>query len=182
MKKVLYALATGALFCCFSSCNIKDKLNINIDMSSTDVEFTIPLILQTGNVTINDQSVPVNIDSIIHANNAELAVENIKSVKLTSCTITMTDGDSANNFSALQSCSATLSSNSNTTPVQLAGITNNPDVEAYSLELPVNTTAELKDYFKGSSFTYSLSGNARKTTSKELHCNATIRYTLNVGL
>lgn len=182
MKKIIYGLIALAFFSLFSSCDIKDKLNININMSSTNVAFTIPVISQTGNVTIGQQSVAVNIDSIIHANNAELSVSNIKSVKLTSCTITMTDGDAANNFSALQSCSATLSSNSKPTPVELANLSNNPDVEAYTLELPVNTTEDLKDYFTGSSFTYSLSGSARKTTSKPINCTATINYTLNVGL
>lgn len=182
MKKVLYGLAALVLFSCFSSCDIKDKLNIDIDMSSTDVAFTIPIILQTGQVTVADQTVAVNIDSIIKANNAELAVNNIKSVKLKSCTITMQDGDAQNNFSALESCSASFSSNTNGATVVLANVTNNPDVEAYTLELPVNTTVDLKDYFNASTFTYSLSGNARKVTTKTLNCTATIRYTMNVGL
>lgn len=166
-----------------SSCSaIKDKLNIDIDMSSANVEFTIPIITAAGSSSFGQTNIPVNIDSLIKANNAELAVGNIKSVKLKSCVVTMVDGDAANNFSALESCQASFFSNTKTTPVTVASVSGNPDVEAYTLNLPVNTSIDLKDYFSASSFTYSLSGNARKTTSKEIHCTATIRYTLNVGL
>lgn len=166
-----------------SSCSaLKKKLNIDIDMTSSDVEFTIPIITATGNSDMGQQTISVNIDSIIKANNAELAVKNIKSVNLKSCTVTLTDGDGQNNLSALQSCSASFYSDTKADVVQLASITDNPDVEAYSITLPVNTSIDLKDYFGATSFTYHLTGTARKTTSKELHAKATIRYTLNVGL
>ncbi|MBL7773810.1 MAG: hypothetical protein JNM95_13175 [Chitinophagaceae bacterium] len=166
-----------------SSCSaIKKKLNVDIDMTSSNVEFTIPVITTVGTTDMGEQTIPVNIDSIIKANNAELAASNIKSVKLKSCTITLLDGDGQNNFAALQACSASFYSNTQTTPVQLASISDNPDVESYNLTLPVNASIDLKDYFGATSFTYHITGTSRKTTTKELHAKATIRYTLNVGL
>ncbi len=184
MKKLfLLPVFTLLVITLISSCSaIKDKLNVDIDMSNADVEFTIPIITSTGDATFDDNNVVVNIDSIIKANNAELAVSNIKSVKVKSCTVNMIDGDANNNFSALESCRVLFNSNTNSSVVTVAEITNNPDVEAYSLEIPVTSSLDLKSYFNASSFSYSVAGKARKTTSKEIKCKATIRYTLNVGL
>jgi hypothetical protein len=185
MKKVLILsavfLATAGLI--FSSCNaIKKKLNIDIDMGSADVEFTIPVISAAGAVNLGQKTVYLNIDSIIKANNDELSMDNIKSVKMQSCTLTLTDGDAANNFSALESCSALFSSNTNNTPVKIASVQNNPDITAYTLVVPVDQNVDLKEYFKSTSFTYTVSGAARKATTKTLNCKANIRFTVNVGL
>lgn len=184
MKKII--LSAG-IFCMLvmvlNSCNkIKEALNIDIDLNPDDIEFTIPIITQTGSQTISDVNVNIDIDSIIKANNDKLALSNIKSVKVKSCTITMLDGDVNNNFSALEAVNIQFQSNVNATPVTVVDLTNNPDVEAYSLTVPINTTVELKEYFKANTFSYRILGNARKTTNKEIHCKASIKYSMNVGL
>lgn len=176
---IFLSVFTVSLF----SCNkIKELAKINIELSSADIEFTIPKINATGPATLADKNVYLNVDSIIKANNAELGAKYIKSVTLKSCTITMVDGDANNNFSALESCKVDFSSNINGSKVKLAEITNNPDVESYELTFPLGGTVNLKDYFNATTFSYNITGSARKTTSKDINCKATIRYTLEAGL
>ena len=166
-----------------SSCNkIKEAVKATIGLKSADIEFTIPQITATGPATIANKDVYLNVDSIIKANNSKLNASNIRSVNIKSCTITMLDGDASNNFSALNACKVDFSSNVNTNFYTLAEITNNPDVEAYTLEIPVNATVNFKDYFNATTFSYKVSGDARKTTSKDIHCKATIEYDLEAGL
>lgn len=185
MKHKIFSLAliTAMSISLFSSCDkIKDAIKADINLNPQDMEFTIPIITQTGATTISDVDVQMNIDSIIKANNVKLSSKNIKSVKLKSCTLTMLDGDMSNNFSALEAVSVKFKSNVKTDYTTLIDVTNNPDVEAYSLTVPINTTIDLKDYFNATSFSYSIGGLARKTTTKEIKCKATLKYSLNVGL
>lgn len=185
MKNRIFSLslitALGILL--FSSCDkLKEVLNADINLNPQDIEFTIPIIAATGATTISDVNIQMNIDSIIKANNVKLSANNIKSVKLKSCTLTLLDGDSSNNFSALEAISMKFNSNLKTDYINIIDVTNNPDIEAQSLEIPINTTIDLKDYFNATSFSYSIGGIARKTTSKTIQCKAALKYSLNVGL
>jgi hypothetical protein len=185
MKNKIFSLsliaALGILL--FSSCDkLKEAINADINLNPQDIEFTIPIISQTGATTISDVNFQMNIDSIIKANNVKLSANNIKSVKLKSCTLTLLDGDISNNFSALEAISIKFKSNLKTDYINIIDVTNNPDIEAQSLEIPMNTTIDLKDYFNATSFSYSIGGIARKTTSKTIQCKATLKYALNVGL
>lgn len=183
-KILSLALITAMIISLFSSCDkIKDAIKADINLNPSDIDFTIPIISQTSSTTtISDVDVVMNIDSIIKANNVKLSSKNIKSVKLKSCTFNMIDGDANNNFSALESVSVKIKSSNKTDYTTLVDITNNPNVEAYSLTVPINTTIDLKDYFDATSFSYSIGGVARKTTTKEIKCKATLKYSLSVGL
>ncbi len=175
------AMLVGVL--ALSSCNkLKDAAKVNIGLSSTKVDFTIPIITQTGPVQLAAFNEYVNVDSIIKANNASVAASNIQSVYITSCEITMLDGDAVNNFAVLESGKAELSSNTKPDMITVAEVTNNPDMLSYELDLPVNSSINLKEYFNATTFSYKLSGTARRTTTKEIHCTATIKYNLVAGL
>ncbi len=185
MKQTIYFALAVLSICTIlnTSCNkIKEAVKADINLTYSDVEFTIPQITAAGPATLSSKDVYLNIDSIIKASNTKLSAGNIRSVTIKSCVVNMIDGDAANNFSALESCKVDFSSNVNTQLYSLAEITNNPDTEAYTLEIPVNSSINLKDYFNATTFSYTLAGNARKTTSKEIKCKATIKYTLEAGL
>lgn len=176
-------IAVIAIVSMFSACKkIKDAANIDLNLTYGQVTFTIPQITAAGASTLGESNVRFDIDSLIKKTNSALSMANIKSVKVTSCVVEILDGDVNNNFSALSSAKVSLSSNVNSTKTLVAEIASNPDVEAYSLTIPVNTTIELKDYFKATNFTYTIEGVARKTTSKPLSAKATIKYKLNAGL
>ncbi|MFT3824907.1 MAG: hypothetical protein QM731_13375 [Chitinophagaceae bacterium] len=162
----------------FSACDkVKDALNLSITMEMANVEFTIPT-QQVGTQTLAEISVPFNVDSLIKAKASGFSVNSIRSAKIKSCTLTLLNGTEANNFAALSACTAAFSSNNITTPVILAQLTSNPDSYATTLNLPVNSDTELKDYLKASSFSYVISGTTRRAITTALQCKATITYEL----
>ena len=166
-----------------TSCKkLKNAAKINIELSYANIDFTIPTITAAGPATLMAKDVYLNVDSLIKANNGALSAGNIKSVTVKSCVITMIDGDANNNFSALQSAKADFKSNVNSNWYTIAEITNNPDVEDYEIEIPVNSSINLKDYFNATTFSYTIYGEARKATTHPIQCKATIKYNLEAGL
>ena len=185
MKNKIFSLSLITAFgiLLFSSCDkLKEAIQADINLNPQDIEFTIPVIAATGSITISDVTIQMNIDSIIKATNVKLSANNIKSVKLKSCTLSLLNGDINNNLSALEAISIKFKSNLKPDYINIIDVTNNPDIEAQSLEIPINASIDLKDYFNASSFSYSIGGVARKTTSKAIQCKATLKYALNVGL
>jgi hypothetical protein len=188
MKRlVLFSSMSLLLACCIfsiSSCNkLEDLAQINFNLSNAEAQFTIPVISAIGTADLGTATIYINLDSIIKAQNSSLSVSNVKQVHITSCELTLLNGDASNNFSALESCSLQMASNNQPTFVTVGSITANPDTEAETLTMPLNSTLELKDYFlNANTFSYKLSGTARKTTAKELTCKAVLKYSLVVGL
>jgi len=169
-----------AVFSLQSCTKIGTMLQYDIPMQSGSVTITIPPTSNTAASLNGSGSNSINIDSIIKANTAGLlGVNNITSVKLTSATMNLQNADANNNFANFQSCFASFTSNSDGSPYQLS-ITNNPDAFASSLSLPVDTTAELKNYITGSSFTYTAGGQLRAATTQSLTCNITFTFNIHV--
>ena len=165
-----------------SSCDkIKDAVKVNLLMQTADVNFVIPA-QPVGTQQLSQFSVPLNVDSILKKKNSSLGLDNIKSVKVKTCTIVLLNGDGTNNFGALSAAKAEMSSSSNSTMVTIAELSSNPDATANSLNLPVNGNTELKGYFKGNTFTYRVSGTTRRATTKALECRATIQFDVEAGL
>jgi hypothetical protein len=186
MKKIFYTLAAflmiGAIG--ISSCNkIKELAKVNFNLDNADGEFTIPVIIAAGEATLGTDDIYMNLDSIIKAQNSKVGAGNIKEVKIKSCELTLTNGDSKNNFSALESCKLEIKSNVKADYIKMASVENNPDVASQSLNLPVESSLDLKDYFlSANQFTYRVSGKTRKTTDKELNCKVLVKYTIVAGL
>ncbi len=187
MKKIihlgLWALCISALLNLSACDKLKEAAKVNLNLSNNDGNFTIPIILNTGQQNVGVDEIYINLDSLIKAQNSKVGANNIREVKITKCQLDLSNGDAENNFSALQSCSMEIKSNVNTAYIKIAGINDNPDVESQSLNLPVESQLDLKDYFLSAhTFGLQLSANARKTTTKELQCQVTIHYTLVAGL
>lgn len=178
------ALLSLVLLSGLNSCNkLKDLAKVNINLDNSDGQFTIPIVTTPGTENVMVSDVYINLDSIIKAENEKVGVGNIKEVKLTSCKLNLTNSDASNNFSALQSCYIQVKSNSKSEFTKMASVDNNPDVEASTLDLPVNAGLDLKDYFlNANTFTFSLGITSRKATTKELKGNVVVKYTLVAGL
>lgn len=186
MKKILFSivLLLTLSISVLPSCNkLKELAKVTLNLDNADGEFTIPIIVAVGDATLGTDNVYLNLDSMIKAQDNAVGAGNIKEVKIKSCVLTLTNGDAKNNFSALETCKMEISSNQKPDYITIASVTNNPDVAAQTLNLSVNNTLELKDYFlSANQFTYRLSGKTRKTTDKELNCKVTVQYTLVAGL
>lgn len=186
MKKIIYTAAAllTLSFATLSSCDkIKSLAKVNFNLDNADGEFNVPALLAIGEVSLGTDDVYINLDSIIKAENGEVGSKNIKEVHVKSVQLTLTNGDAKNNFSALESCKMEIKSNVKTEFVTMASVTNNPDVEAFTLNMPVESSLELKDYFLNANvFSYRISGKTRKTTDKELNCKVLVKYTIVAGL
>jgi hypothetical protein len=172
-----FTLIVGSLT--LSSCTKLGKnLQFTLPMQTGNVNLTIPVTnASSGTLTFGPVANYYNVDSFIKASTAnQLGVSNITSVKLTSCTITINNATSANNFANFSSCSASFSSNTDTSPYTL-DISNNPNTFSGTINLPVDTSQNLSSYL-GDQFNYSVSGALRSSITIPLNC--TISYAFNV--
>jgi hypothetical protein len=165
-----------------SSCDkVKDAIKVNIPLQQAEIQFDLPPVA-AGTHTLAQFQVRFDVDSAIRANASQFSAKNIKSVKLEGLKITASNTTAEDNFGVLSACTAKLSADVNSNLITIGELNNNPDAAASTLTIPVNKDQELKDYFSGKSFSYILSGTARRATTTTLHCKGTIDLNIEVGL
>ena len=161
-----------------SSCEqLKSKLFQSFIAKSVDVEFTIPMVTSTftrldiGTVTNN-----LNLDSIIKAetDNA-FSINDIKSVKVETCELTLLNPDQNNNFANFEEGWVSMYSDVNPTPIEINTGTN-PDVYSDKWILPRIDNVELKGYLTGTVLNYAIAAKARRVTTKDLNCRLTVHF------
>ena len=177
--KVLCALALSTVL--FSCEKVKDAIKVNYSLTGAEATFYIDA-QPAGTQELSQFFVKLNIDSAIKANHSSFGVDNIKSAKIKSVVIEVLNGEGQNTLGALSACHLAFASDNKPTPLTLASLTNNPDVAATSLNIPVDGNQELKDYLRAKSFIYHVSGTTRRPTTKQLQCKAIVTYDLQLGL
>ncbi len=183
MKKILFPVLTlSVLFATvsmFQSCTkVANNLHFNLKMQTGSLNMDIPpTTFVNGLITYGPTTSYYNVDSFIKAQTGTLlGVDNIKSVKIVSVRLNILNPSTANNVQNLESCYAKFSSDKYTTPYQV-DMPFIPDTYATYIDMPVDTTAELKSYL-GTNFTYSVSAKMRRPVTETLHCN--VEYAFNV--
>ncbi len=182
MKKSYYRslwLCLAISFLSIRCDKVKDLVSVNLELQMANIEFSIPPQAQ-GTQGLAEFSTHLNVDSIIKSKSPSLGVNNIKSVKIKSCTIQLLNASGDDHFGALSAYKVELGSNGNWTIV--AEQANNPDAASSTLTVPVNSAEDFKPYFIGSSFAYKLSGTTRRATTQTLACKATIVFDVKAGL
>lgn len=184
MKKQIFLALSFALLVVFGGCNkIKDAIKADVTLTMASINFEIPVTAQGSTVNIT-RSTSLEVDALIKQSaGSNFGVKNIKSLKITSCELTMlSESDASNSFGNLESCRLELSSSTSSNFTTLAEVANNPEGTSTTLNIPVNSSVDLKDYFNASDFSVKLSGKTRRATTKPLTCKAIIKYTAQVGL
>lgn len=182
MYRSLGLVAVLALSTLLHSCDkVKDAISINVPTQTVTADFTIAP-QPAGTQTLASFQFGINLDSVIKVQNSSLGLGNIKSAKIKSITLTLTNATQADNFAVVSACEAGLTSNNNTTYKAFATLTNNPDAFATTLDIPVNPDVDLKDYFNATAFYYQVSGTTRRATSTTLQGKATVKFDISVGL
>lgn len=187
MKKYRLLIATGiaAVTCIglstLQSCDkVASLLQYDLAMQTASAEVVIPPTTDTVGSSSGSQTVYYNIDSFIKANTGNvLGLNNITSAKIQSCTITLENPTSANNFANFRSAYGSVYSNSNTTPYTLS-ITSNPDTYSDVLTMPLDTSVNLKPYLTGNQITYSMGGSLRRATTDSIHCRVEFKFKIHV--
>ncbi|WP_316788135.1 hypothetical protein [Pedobacter frigoris] len=173
-----------ALMIAFSSCNkIKEATQRDISISPAGVTFTVPIItsLDAG-TTIGTVPVTIDLDALIKAQASKFGISNVRNVRITGVKIKLNDSDDTNNFANLENLTAKIKA-SGQSDVTVASVPSNPDTKSSELTIPITGgNAELKSFVTASSFSYVLTGKARRVTTKPLSATATFTYTLTVGL
>lgn len=164
-----------------ASCKKTDTLvQVNVPLQMAQISYTVPM-----NQTIIDTTVTVycNVDSIIRAGNTNsFNISNIKSVTVTATNTILTGiTDASDNFGNLSSLYTAISSTSDTTAATFAQVTNNPGTFATSLNIPVNDTINLKNYFDAALFNYTFRCVLTTPTTIALQAQATIQFNIIVG-
>jgi len=184
-KTILIAGLVVAALGSLSSCSkIEDKLasgkNGNISWDGDDMIISIAPI--TDSVThLATGTFEMDIDSFINANNTTgltLDLSKIDSFKVTSCTLTILNPTSADNFKDFELSALYFNTSINTTTATIGEIDNNPDVYASDLMLPTDPTLNLRSYVGDGKvyFNYVLGVKARRNTSTTLQVKVHVTY------
>ncbi len=186
MKKnpIVFGIALASVVVGLSvlqSCNKLSKLvQYDLEMQTADVEVVIPPVADTNATYAGTQTNYYNVDSFIKANtNNILGLSNITSAKITSCVVTMQSPPAGISFGNFKSVNASFFTNGNTTPFVVA-IANNPDVNTTTLNIPVDSNADLRPYFNGNNYTYAMSGSLRRAITDTVKCKVQLKYKIHV--
>lgn len=191
-KRILFLagfIALGGL--ALSSCNkVANTIIQSIDLDGIEVVVNVPVTAVTDSMTysaLGTATINVNVDSIIKSKTANTyGINNVDEFKLKSCTLTIESGSStSNNFANFKSAKATIATNANTTPSLVGEVTNNPNVFATSLTLPVNTTTNYKNYLPSSgpvTIMYDVKGALRAPVVAPMTVKVVAKYSIHVSL
>ena len=185
MKKVVYSLGMLALVAAvtvpYQSCNIKDKVieNLveNFDLDGGTITFDIPIITDTtGTVNGDTTMVDLNLDAKIKEVASSLGTNDIETINITECKLTINNSDANNDASNFKSATASLYSDVNTTPVTISTNGDVPNTPGTEITL-TPATVNLADYMKtGTKLYYYASAHMRKATTKVLNCTMKVKY------
>lgn len=185
MKRYRILFASALAVTCvgiaaLQSCNkLANLVNYDLDMQTASVEVTLPPTSDTIGSAAGSQVTHYNVDSFIKANTSNaLGIANISSAKMKSCTITLLNPNATNNFANFRTATGSIYSNTNTTPYLLS--LSNDDSYRTVLNMPIDTSAELKDYLTGTDFTYSAGGSLRRATTDTLHVRVDFAFKVHV--
>lgn len=181
LKSSLGFLSVLALVAVLPACNkVKDLITINIPFQTADVKFTIEKT-SAGTKELSILQFGVNIDSVLKKENTSLSIKNIKTAKVKSVTLNLSNATQADNFGAFSAFEAGLASNIKPDYTQVAAVSSNPDTYAATLSIPVKDV-ELKDYLGSTVLYYKFSGTLRRATTAQLSGTATIVFDIQAGL
>ena len=167
----------------FSCGKVKESLQRDIIVSPDEVNFDIPLVTNTNSGSmLGEIPVTMDFDSLIRNQTNELGVENARNFKLTSVKITLDSLRDDNNFGNFENIIVRIAS-SNQPDTLVAQLEGNTNTKSLSVNIPiVAANPELKGFLSNSSFKFVLTGKARTPTTMILKAQATLTYSLTVGI
>lgn len=173
MKRVLLCiLMMIVVVFAVSSCQkATEALKPSFDVTLPDFNVVIPAVpfVVPGEFEFPPLAASFNLDSLVKANTGgAFGASSVTSVKVKKVTLTATNADQNNNLSNFESARFALSSNTNSTPVDIASFTF-PETYTTSVTTESANSPELLPYLQGTQLTYHTYGKGRRTTSKELN-------------
>jgi hypothetical protein len=166
-----------------SACSkINDTTEMNIIVSPAPVAYNIPIItsLDTG-TTIATIPVQFNLDEMIKKQNERLSSGDVKSIRLNSLILTITDTLPDVTFANFERLQMTIQG-SNQTYAALASL-NPGDSKVKTLNIPVTATVnDLNDIVAGGTINYIIRGKLRRATDKVYAITAAATFRVELRL
>jgi hypothetical protein len=186
-KHSLYTLmAITGITVAVASCGLTDAVKVNVPLTASDLEFTIPTASAGSDSATFTYS--VNLDSLVAAQNSSLSTTNITSIKVDSVDIDIISGGSVgNDFDNITSASLDFTSDATPgTVTTIAPLFTVPNNSGSSLEVPVNSTINLDSYIAAGNvdthFTFKLHAVVGTDITTPIGCSATVHFTVLAGL
>ena len=164
------------------SCDkLKDKFFPGFEIQPSDLQISIPVIASTTSQSaIASFTTYFNMDSIIKAETLNaFTINNVKSITVQELNLSFTNSDNANNFGNFEELSVSFHSNANTTATIIANAPVIQDAIQNDLALSPLATNNIRGYMNGSQLTYTITGKARRPTTKPLTCMMHLRFKMN---
>jgi hypothetical protein len=185
MKKIYASVLVSFLIITslsFQSCDkFKDTLFPGFETEPADIVISIPVIPSTSAETaVASVTVYFNMDSIIKAETLNaFSIRNVDKISMQQLRLSMQNADVENNFGNLENLSVSFHSNANINPIVIAETPAIADESVSELALVPDVSANLRGYMDGSQLTFTISGKARRVTTKPLTCLLHIRLKMN---
>lgn len=153
-----------------------DTTEKKVKLNHSNLSLRIPMIMGSGdNDSVTSFYHKMNMDSFVKSY-GKYDTSSIRSVKLQSCTLRITDGDTANNMRNFHTTNIGLTSGSNRNIFRIAAFTDIVDTNAYTITIPTSYDPNLASFYKADSVRYRLYGNFRRGTKKDLNCVADLKF------
>ena len=177
---ILIATITSFLF--FTSCSkIDDSTELNIVISPQSAAYTIPIITSLDTVNIATIPLRLNLDSMIKLQNKRFSAADIKTIKLNSFRLNLTDPDTAYTFANFQNLGLTINNNGKSSGL-LASL-NVTDSKIKVLTIPVTgTDNDLRTFINGGSANFVIKGKLRRATVKSYAITTATTFRVTLGL
>jgi hypothetical protein len=183
MKKVLLIIG---LLGFLSSCDkLKELASANFGLNGDAAEVTVPKTGSQSSIIIQSTTETIDFEAEIKKNNAELAAKYIKSVTINSIDLEIISSPKAlpNNWKNLKSYSFSINSDVKADKINIASADPYSASSETKINIPVNTTVDLKDYVKEKAkFTYTFNGTLNEPTTDSLKVKIKANYQIKVGL
>jgi hypothetical protein len=178
-SSIFVALGISISLISLQACNkgTSNETEKKVSLINDQMNFSIPVILGSGdNDSITSFYYKMNMDSFVKSYDSKYDTSSIRSVKLQSCNLILSNGDTLNNFRNFHTTNIGITSGTNKNIFRIAAFTDIVDTNAYVISIPTSYDPNLASYFKSDSVRYRLYGNARKMTTKAINCTANISF------
>ena len=183
MKKLILIITLSIVILSglFSCKKIIASLFNGLEFNIPDMTVLVPAVpyVSSGEQQFGTITQHINLDSVVKSSTAnQFAADVVKHIVIKTVTINITNADDLNNLSNFESARITLSSNTNSTPINIASV-NFPNTNSSTFTYNPTDNTELVEYLKGSTLTLTLYGKNRKITTKALNFVASVRLKVN---
>jgi hypothetical protein len=147
------------------------------DITLEDIAVTVPPIPFADSaveIPVGTFTTYINTDSIIRAKTSGLfGINAVNSIKIKQVDIEVSNADSVNNLSAFKSFRIAITSNTNSTPLDIAQIEIPAWADSSYTAVPSNAP-DITSYLHGTQIAYTIYCRIRNTTTKALNLSSTL--------